>query len=237
MRFFSTFFFPPLFVDIRECAPKEIKNTKKKKKKFKKTGTESLLFGLIGTLKSQKYSKCWTLLLCPISTLELPLRTASSPATSKRVPQLVLQLVPLRVSVRVSQRVPVRVSQRVPVRVSQRVPVRVSQRVPIRVSQRVPIRVSQRVPTRYSRYSATPRVSRYSATPSTRQVPAPRLSKSRYEFRPPPLSKSRYEFRPLPALGESRHPECLSPDTSSGHPEWHYEFRQAGSWSFFRKFF
>lgn len=91
--FFNIIFFPPLFVYIRECAPK-------KRKKQKKAETESLLFGLTGTLRIRNFSKCWTLLLCSIFTLELPFRTSSSPATSKRVPlrdpQLVLQLVPVR---------------------------------------------------------------------------------------------------------------------------------------------
>jgi hypothetical protein len=126
-----------------------------------------------------------------------------------RVPQLVLQVVPLRVPVRGPALSPGTSFSRSPAArpgtsfaarpgpspaarpalsryESHSVPVR----APMRVPQRVPLLVLQQVPLcpgtspGVVEWHCESRLSRYSATPGTRQVPAPRLSKSRYEFRP-----------------------------------------------------
>lgn len=94
------------------------------------------------------------------------------------------------------------------------------------VALRDPLRPSE--PCSWSRFE-----SRYESQQESR-------SASRYEF----CSRSRFvpvRVPAVPILGHSRHPDCLSPNTSSGHSKFRYEFRQAGRqsecWSFFFEIF
>lgn len=92
------FFSPSICRYSGVCIKK--KNTEEKEKKKKTQNRVPPRWPFTGTLRIRNFSKWWTLLLCSIFTLELPFRTSSSPATSKRVPlrdsQLVLQLVPVQ---------------------------------------------------------------------------------------------------------------------------------------------
>jgi len=167
----------------------EQKNLPKKKSKQSPSSLalpapwKSEIFPSVGPSSSARISP-WS---CP-----------SRPATTKRA----LQLVPLRVPVRVWAGVP----QRVPVRLLQRVPARVPQLVPVcpatspgttfaarpsprpaaspglsRHESRYESQQESRSASRYEFYSRSRFVP---AVPITRPLPAPRLSKSQYEFRP-----------------------------------------------------
>lgn len=151
--FFSTLFFPPSI-----CRYSGVLQKNKIKKTMYQKETRNIVPRLwpYRHLKSRNFSKCWTLLLCPIFTLELLFRSSSCPATS---PTTRLQLVPLRVPVRGPASSPGTSFSRSP-----------TARPGASFAARPGLSRYSATPGE-SRYSATPGLSRYSATPSLSRHP------------------------------------------------------------------